>query len=785
MDKGHTHSLIDKSTYLGTEISANYDPFFVALSILIAITAALLSFIFASRTSRSDFKKERFIWSVASACFLGFGIWSMHFVGMLAYKLPISITYSPSITLLSILPAIFASFVVVSHRRKKEQKLWQDSLYMGGGIGSMHYIGMMAMQMEATMAYDPWLFLTSIIVAIVLAGISLKAHASISNKEATVMQQLIPATIMGVAISGMHYTGMLSMHVYALPSTSFVDEPGLESLAYLVTFMVLFFSLVFILLIELRARTLSTDRFTAVLNTVQEGVFTFDSDGRLEFVNPVVLTMFGYQKHELKFRRVNDLVSQTGSGNSVLLNEVIKAAEGKSLRSIPHRIDGVRKNGSTFPISFLINKLPSNHEAFVCTVKDLSDVKNQEVFTQTVFDILPDMLFVKDANTLAFTHVNDMVVHNLNKAKTDLLGLTDFDVFELDDAKRIVRSDTQLIDSGDIQSCEEQKFILNGEIRYFQTKKVVIKDGNNDAQYLLSLSEDITELRKTETELQALNKRMSMAADAANIGVWEWDLETNELIWDDWMHHIYSIPKDEFNDHFSVWANTVHMEDFDSVKAKIDHAIDTKSDFHTQFRVQVSKNKYRYIRADGRLENNKMFGINMDVTEQVEAQQRINELANHDTLTGLANRHALKTYVEREFARNDRADKRCLCLYLDLNKFKPINDSHGHNIGDAVLVDIAKRLQSLCRVSDIAARVGGDEFVIIVSDIEKDFNTEEMIERVHNEIIRPVITSKGKMFVDASIGCSVYPDEAKSLDELIRIADERMFDKKEFVRVTR
>ena len=276
-----------------------------------------------------------------------------------------------------------------------------------------------------------------------------------------------------------------------------------------------------------------------------------------------------------------------------------------------------------------------------------------------------------------------------------------------------------------------------------------------------------------------------MAADAAHIGVWEWDLETNELIWDDWMHRIYSIPKDEFNDHYSVWANTVHIEDFDTVKAHIDQAIDTKSDFHTQFRVQVSKNKYRYIRADGRLENNKMFGINMDITEQVEAEQRINELANHDTLTGLANRHALKTYVEKEFARSDRANNRCLCLYLDLNKFKPINDTHGHNIGDAVLVDIAKRLQSLCRVSDIAARVGGDEFVIIVSDIEKDFDIDNMIERAHNEIIKPVVTSKGKMFVDASIGCSVYPDEADSLDELIRIADERMFDKKEFVRETR
>ena len=86
--------------------------------------------------------------------------------------------------------------------------------------------------------------------------------------------------------------------------------------------------------------------------------------------------------------------------------------------NIPHRIDGVRKNGSTFPLSFLVNKLPGNHEAFVCTVKDLSDVKNQEVFTQTVFDTLPDMLIVKDANTLAFTHVNNMVAQHLKSKRS-------------------------------------------------------------------------------------------------------------------------------------------------------------------------------------------------------------------------------------------------------------------------------------------------------------------------------------------------------------------------------
>ena len=123
MSISHTHFSIDGGAYLGTEVAANYDMFFVALSILIAITAALLSFIFASRIFRADFKNERFIWTVASACFLGFGIWSMHFVGMLAYELPIAISYDPSIALLSVLPAIFASFIVISHHQRKNKKL--------------------------------------------------------------------------------------------------------------------------------------------------------------------------------------------------------------------------------------------------------------------------------------------------------------------------------------------------------------------------------------------------------------------------------------------------------------------------------------------------------------------------------------------------------------------------------------------------------------------------------------------------------------------------------------
>lgn len=775
----HSHfvfSLTDFDT--SDQITASYDAVFVTVSLVIAVSASLISFSLSARTARADFKNERVFWAVASSCFLGLGIWAMHFVGMLAYRLPLEVTYDPVVTVISIVPAILGSYFVVAYHPQKQQRLWLYSVFMGLAIASMHFIGMAAMKMQAAMTYNGGLFLVSIFFAIVLSNIALRIHLRVLNKNIDIVKQLIPAIVMGCAISGMHYTGMISMHVFPISTTVFSDSQHHKDLGYLVVFMVAFFTVLFVLLLELRARTLSSDRFTAVLNTVQEGVLTFDNDGRLEFVNPAALAMFGYTKSAIRNKRISELVSHTKDGLASLLNEVIKAANCPEPRSTPIRLKGLKRNGDMFTLSLLVNKLPGKHKAFVCTVKDLSDVKNQEVFTQTVFDTLPNMLFVKDANDLSFTHVNDMGSKALGIDKTTLVGLTDFDVFKRDDAEKIIESDLSLLEKDDKESCEEHSFSLKGEERYLKTKKVVIFDASEKPRFIVSLSEDVTELRSTQQKLESLNKRMSMAADAAHIGFWEWNLDTNELIWDDWMHRIYSIPKDEFDDNYSVWAKTVHLDDYEAVKAKIDHAISSNTEFHAQFRIQLSRDVVRHIRADGRIEGNKMCGINVDVTEQVEAEIRVTELANQDTLTGLANRHALSSFVRHEFLRLERTLKKCFCLYLDLNQFKPVNDAYGHGVGDEVLIEVAKRLRKLCRVSDLAARVGGDEFVIVVTDVDAFFSLRELIARTHSAINQPAYTSIGFVSISASIGYASYPDEASSLDELIRIADKRMFDVK-------
>ena len=778
LKNGHYHFFSVKDFPPSTEILATYDVTFVVASVVIAISASLISFVLSAKMSQTELQNERSFWSLASACFLGFGIWAMHFVGMLAYQLPLAVSYGPFVTLLSVLPAILASIVVMSKLPHKANSLWLRSLYMGLGIGSMHYIGMMAMQMDAIMAYDGWYFCLSIVVAVGLAGIALKTHEYVTTSQLRITKQIVPAIIMGCAISGMHYTGMLSMHVYALPSTQILREPETKNLAYLVMLMVMLFAFTILIFIELRARTLLLERYNAVLNTVQEGVLTFNNAGKVEFANPVALSMFGLDAFTPQTVHIRELVSPSQHVHEPLLIGLKKAARNSAVHHMPLTLDGIRKSGKMFPLTLRINLVPGNDISYVCTVKDLSDVKNQEVFAQTVFDALPNMLIVKRADTLSITHVNDAGSKILGADKASLVGLSDFDIFDETEAKKFISADKQLLSSSEKQNVNEFELNVDGVTRFFETKKIVIDDNYGKPQYILALSEDVTKWREAQHTLKTLNRRMSMAADAAHIGVWEWDTSTNELIWDDWMHKIYSVSKAGFSGQFSDWESTVHSDDIVNVKKKINQAIQERSGFHATFRVKAASDKYRHISAYGRIEGNKMFGINVDITEQVEAEQQIRKLANSDTLTGLANRLALSSYMRNELARLERNNKLCTLLYLDLNRFKPINDEYGHTTGDEVLVELAQRLQSMCRVYDIASRVGGDEFIVVITELNKDISVEALKTRLAKNLTQPISTAHGTFSVGVSIGHASYPIEGKTLEELIFVADERMFEDK-------
>ena len=172
----------------------------------------------------------------------------------------------------------------------------------------------------------------------------------------------------------------------------------------------------------------------------------------------------------------------------------------------------------------------------------------------------------------------------------------------------------------------------------------------------------------------------------------------------------------------------------------------------------------------------KLFtAILRDISERKENEDRIRRLAHHDTLTGLPNRNLLHDRMAQALARVRRHGGRLAILFIDLDRFKPINDKYGHNVGDAVLVEAARRLQDSVRHSDTVARIGGDEFAIVLEEMVRPTEAAKVAGKIVSYLASPIEVLGHTCMIGASVGVALYPDDGSDLDEVIKAADLAMY----------
>jgi diguanylate cyclase (GGDEF)-like protein/PAS domain S-box-containing protein len=171
-------------------------------------------------------------------------------------------------------------------------------------------------------------------------------------------------------------------------------------------------------------------------------------------------------------------------------------------------------------------------------------------------------------------------------------------------------------------------------------------------------------------------------------------------------------------------------------------------------------------------------GIVRDVTAQRAEEQRIFYMAHHDALTGLPNRHLFDDRVEEAFKRCHRHNEKMSLLFVDLDKFKPINDTYGHAAGDVVLKELARRMGQTIRATDTVARVGGDEFMVLLEELETAEEATDVASKIEAAVLAPIFYEGHRLTVGASIGIGVYPDDAKDISELMDFADQAMYHSK-------
>jgi len=302
-------------------VLSSYDTTLVLLSLAIAVFAAGMALQLAGEARDSSHPVARQITIFTGSLALGGGIWSMHFLGMLAFELCATVRFDLGITLLSMLPSLAASWVALSLLARRDLSLLQlcvGGVLVGAGIGAMHYSGMAAMQMAPLLRYDPWMFALSIVVAVALAILALWVRFGLEGRLPTFWALLLSALVMGLAISGMHYTGMAAARFVGTPESevpmAVVDSGYIAIAITLLTVALTVFVVAANTLLRYRRMSLqlkaSEQHLRSIFDTALDAIITVDHTGTLRSANRTVSRLFGWAPEELVGQHMRSLIPE-------------------------------------------------------------------------------------------------------------------------------------------------------------------------------------------------------------------------------------------------------------------------------------------------------------------------------------------------------------------------------------------------------------------------------------------------------------------------------------------
>ena len=294
---------------------------------------------------------------------------------------------------------------------------------------------------------------------------------------------------------------------------------------------------------------------------------------------------------------------------------------------------------------------------------------------------------------------------------------------------------------------------------------------------------DITQHRQIEQQLRLSEARYAAAAKGANDGLWDWDLNTNTIYFSDRWQGMLGFSDPEISNNPDEWFNRIHPQDLERVTAELSsHLRGDTPQFECDYRILHKNGDYLWFRCRGlalRNDQNQPFriaGSQTDVTAYYSTRAQLEYKALHDEMTQLPNRMLFMDRLTHAFNIAKRHRHRIFAvLFLDLDRFKLINDSLGHAVGDQLLIEVAKRLQDCLRKQDTIARFGGDEFAILLDAVEDTEEAIQIAERILSSLKATISLEQHEVYTSASIGIAVSSSDYQSPEELLQNADTAMY----------
>jgi len=297
-----------------------------------------------------------------------------------------------------------------------------------------------------------------------------------------------------------------------------------------------------------------------------------------------------------------------------------------------------------------------------------------------------------------------------------------------------------------------------------------------------AIVQDITERKDQENALRDSEARWKLALESSGDGLWDLNVQTGEEYLSPSLLRMYGYDPDA---RFTMAERDqfTHPEDRAGMqRARQLHWDAVTPTYTNEHRVRCKDGSWRWvlsrgmvIRRDAQGKPLRMIGTHTDITERKSAEARIWAQAHFDPLTNLPNRRMLRERLEQEIKKCRRNQHRLALVFVDLDHFKEVNDTLGHDQGDLLLIEAARRIRSCIRESDTVARMGGDEFTVLLSNLQRADRLERTLQKMLDTLSSAFVLTQEQVFVSASIGVTVYPDDADDLEGLLKAADQALY----------
>jgi diguanylate cyclase (GGDEF)-like protein/PAS domain S-box-containing protein len=424
------------------------------------------------------------------------------------------------------------------------------------------------------------------------------------------------------------------------------------------------------------------------------------------------------------------------------------------------------------------------------------ELADAEARYRTLIETIPAVTYIADWDEMgSFRYVSPQIEELLGFPAESWLGGSTLweERLHPDDAERVIAETRYAYREQKAFDCEYRLLAADGRIVWVWERDTVIRDEHGRPALTQGIITDVTATRTAEAALQASEERNRGVIQALEEGLLVYGADGRAISCNAAATRILGLSEDELLGHVAAdWPVRLAYEDGTPVTVE-----NTPS--QRAFRTGVPQREavLHLTRTDGselwasisshplvRDGESTPYGVVSaftDITERKRAQEQIAFLAYHDSLTKLPNRALLDEHLALALARARRVGSSIALLYVDLDDFKAVNDSLGHSAGDELLRRIAVRLRGVVRSTDLLARQGGDEFLILLTDLDRDprLSAEAVAKQVEAALLEPFSIADAEFEIGSSIGISIYPHDAKDADTLMRHADAAMYEVKQ------